>query len=111
MKEPYAEGLATHSDPESCGHAREDMSEALTGARTGWLSSRERYKVPGAEGVGLHRRQNQPSRQGEGRRTRRGRRPHACTETPCARTGRSRDCPRADGEWGRGEKSKDVMRR
>ena len=48
MKEPYAEGLATHSDPESCGRAREDVSEALTGARTGWLLSREdtSFRVP-----------------------------------------------------------------
>lgn len=29
MREPYAEGLATHGGPESCGRAREDAPEAF----------------------------------------------------------------------------------
>jgi hypothetical protein len=29
MKEPYGEGLATHTGPESCGAAREGGIEAL----------------------------------------------------------------------------------
>ncbi len=41
MKEPHVEGLATHDDPEACTAAREDGSEALTGARTGAVWSRE----------------------------------------------------------------------
>jgi hypothetical protein len=36
MKEPYIEGLAIHDDPESCVGVREDVGEALTGARAGW---------------------------------------------------------------------------
>lgn len=35
MKEPYGEGLAPHTDPESCTCGREVTGEALTGARTG----------------------------------------------------------------------------
>ena len=35
MKEPYSEGLASHTGPESCVGAREDTDEALTGVRTG----------------------------------------------------------------------------
>ena len=35
MKEPYIEGLATHADPESCVGVREEVGEALTGARAG----------------------------------------------------------------------------
>lgn len=35
MKEPYGEGLAPHTDPESCACGREAPGEALTGARTG----------------------------------------------------------------------------
>jgi hypothetical protein len=31
----YSEGLATHTDPESCVHDREVMGEALTGERIG----------------------------------------------------------------------------
>ena len=35
MKESYGEGVATHTDPESCAGGREAGGEALTGARTG----------------------------------------------------------------------------
>ncbi|ACV68358.1 RNA-directed DNA polymerase (Reverse transcriptase) [Desulfohalobium retbaense DSM 5692] len=35
MKEPYGEGLAPHTDPESCVDGRKVGGEALTGARTG----------------------------------------------------------------------------
>jgi len=35
MKEPYGEGLAPHTGPESCAGCRETVGEALTGARTG----------------------------------------------------------------------------
>ena len=31
MQESYSEGLAIHTDPESCGYVGNDMSEALTG--------------------------------------------------------------------------------
>ena len=41
MKDPYAEGLATHSGPESCGAAREVGGEALTGVCAGRVLSRE----------------------------------------------------------------------
>jgi hypothetical protein len=32
MKKPYGEGLASHTDPESCVVSREAGHEALTGA-------------------------------------------------------------------------------
>ncbi len=41
MKEPYGEGVATRSGPESCAAARKDSGEALTGVRLGWPLSRE----------------------------------------------------------------------
>jgi hypothetical protein len=41
MKEPYGEGLAIHSGPESCVVVRKDRGEALTGVRPGWVLSRE----------------------------------------------------------------------
>ena len=43
MKESDSEGAAIHTGPESCGAAREDGVEALTGVRTGWVLSRERF--------------------------------------------------------------------
>lgn len=33
MKEIYGEGLATHTDPESCAGSHQGTGEALTGAR------------------------------------------------------------------------------
>ena len=41
MREPYIEGIANHDDPESCAAARKGGREALTGARAGWVLSRE----------------------------------------------------------------------
>ncbi len=35
MKEPYGEGPASHTGPESCADAREGVGEALTGVHTG----------------------------------------------------------------------------
>ena len=59
MKESYGEGLATHTDPESCGAAREGGVEALTGARAGRVFSRERTFLRGADAV---RRSGRPHR-------------------------------------------------
>ena len=41
MKEPYGEGVASHTDPESCVVSREAGHEALTGAHVGGVLSRE----------------------------------------------------------------------
>ena len=41
MKESYVKGLAAHNGPESCGDARKDTAEALTGVRAGRIFSRE----------------------------------------------------------------------
>jgi hypothetical protein len=51
MKESYGEGLATHTGPESCGAVHKDGVEALIGARTGWVFSRERELLRGADAV------------------------------------------------------------
>ena len=40
MQESYSEGLAIHTGPESCGHLREGMPEALTGVHAGRVLSR-----------------------------------------------------------------------
>ena len=41
MKEPYGEGLTSHTDPESWGWVRKGAFQALTGARAGRTLSRE----------------------------------------------------------------------
>jgi hypothetical protein len=47
----HDEGVAIHIDPESCVAAREGISEALTGERTGQPLSRERPLFPRADVV------------------------------------------------------------
>jgi hypothetical protein len=52
MKEPYGEGVAIHSDPESCVVVHKGHCEALTGVRLGWVLSREiARKDRGADAV------------------------------------------------------------
>ena len=96
MKESCGEGLATHTDPESCVAFRKGWDEALTGAPAGWVSSREitRWKQSGVP---------TPYSQAEGETKRlvkarvgatpRGLRPHARSKTLCAGAGRSRARP------------------
>ena len=52
------EGLASHIGPESCGAAREDRDEALTGERAGRPLSRDSQLQRGADVVELHGRQH-----------------------------------------------------
>jgi ribosomal protein L39E len=40
MQEPYSEGVAIHTGPESCGHLRKDVPEALTVLHAGRVLSR-----------------------------------------------------------------------
>ena len=51
MKEPHVEGVATHSDPESCVTVREDGGEALTGARAGRVIEPRNQGNRGAQAV------------------------------------------------------------
>src|SRR3979490_1385350 len=58
VKVRYSEGVAIHTDPESCaGHCREAVREALTGGRTGEVLSGESNLVRGADAVVACRRQ------------------------------------------------------
>ncbi len=94
MKEPYGEGVATHSGPEPCVVVREGGGEASVGARAGRTLSREIMTNSGAPTL---------SEQAEGHtgriviarcsRAPRGPRPQARTETPCAGAGRSHEWP------------------
>ena len=110
MKESYVEGLATHSDPESCVTVREGSGEALTGARAGRVLSRERNCLRGADAVGEGGRPHPVRRYCETYRD------PARSETPCTYGNTSREnreipCPpAADGAAGRVGKSKDAPR-
>src|SRR5512138_3518273 len=75
MKESYGEGVATHTDPESCAGVREGAGEALTGARAGRVSSREihapsreRRPLRGADAVEVGGRRHLTRRNCEARR-------------------------------------------
>jgi RNA-directed DNA polymerase len=111
MKESDGEGLATHTDPESCGAAREDSVEALTGARAGRVFSRERTFLRGADAV------RRSGRLHSARRYRETRRDPARSETPCTYGNTSHEnrevpcSPAAIGAAGRVGKSKDGRRR
>lgn len=112
MQEPYGEGVASHTDPESCVSAREGRYEALTGAHAGWVLSREIRFDSGAP---------TPYLCAEGHTGRvakrdahwapRGHRPHARMETPHAEAGRSRIRPRRDGVEVRGVNPEGARRR
>src|SRR4030095_9163360 len=65
MKVSYSEGLATHTDSESCIFVRKGASEALTGVRAGQVLSREieppsrkRWLLRGVDAVELSGRQD-----------------------------------------------------
>jgi len=111
MKVSYGEGLATHIGPESCGVARKDDFEALTGGRAGRVLSRESNLLRSADAVGDVGR---PHRRRRYRETPLG---SARSETPCTYAGTllgNREIlgsPTADGAVGRVGKSKDVRRR
>lgn len=112
MKEPHMEGVATHHDPESCGGDREGAAEALS--RGTHRRGIELRKHPSTSALTLWT-------DGEGNTSRgaiasrsaalRSRRPTACVETPCARTGRSRGLPPDMEPVGRGEKARSRSHR
>jgi hypothetical protein len=93
MRTLYIEVLASHGGPESCAVVCEGGGEALAGVRAGSVLSRE------IRGFGVSTRLSDAEGNTVGRviasvrRTPRGRRPGACTESPGARTGRPDVCP------------------
>ena len=111
MREPYGEGLATHTGPESCGVLHEERVEALTGVRAGWVLSRERADLREADAVGRGGRQHRAHRYREMRTG------LARSEAPSMYgntllENREVQCPpAADGAAGRVGKSKDARRR
>src|SRR6516225_11031530 len=52
MKVSNVKGLANRDGPESCGGARKNAVEALTGESAGWVLSREMPRVRDADPVG-----------------------------------------------------------
>ena len=93
MRTPDIEGVAIHDGPESCVGAREGDGEALTGVRAGQPLSRE-ITVPGCRRRLTRRKATSSAALARAAWwTPRGLRTCACTESFCARTGRSRCLP------------------
>jgi hypothetical protein len=65
MKVSNVKGLANRDDPESCGGARKNAVEALTGESAGWVLSREKPLVRDADSVGVRGRPQSMFRIGE----------------------------------------------
>jgi hypothetical protein len=118
MKELYGEGLATHTDPESCAGSRKGTGEALTGAHAGRAIEPRKHQVLGADAVTASGRQHDlgqhceheidlaRSENSEGGRSD----GVACVES--MRENREVPCPpAADGAAGRDGKAKAVIRR
>jgi len=93
MEELHTEGLATRGDPESCVDDPRGRGEALTGARAGRAIEPRNQRVRGADAVQEVEGHTGGSAIASCRRTPRGQRTRACTEPPCARTGRARARP------------------
>jgi hypothetical protein len=110
MKESYECEVATHIGPESCGAARKDGVEALTGERAGRVFSRERHLLRDADAVRRSGRRHPVHRYREVQGS------PARSETPCTCVNASRgnreipDLPRAAMALGRIGKSKDARR-
>jgi hypothetical protein len=93
MREPCGEGLASHTDPESCVVSRKAGREALTGAHVDGALSREMTGNQDADLVYSWGRQHQWARYCEHPLDLRGQRPPICMEPSRARTGRPWQCP------------------
>jgi hypothetical protein len=65
MREPYVEGVAIHSGPESCVSVREGADEALTGVRAGQASEPRNGLVRGVDALGIGGRQHRLRRSRE----------------------------------------------
>src|ERR1022692_1629986 len=93
MKESYREGVANHPGPEPCEGSRKAALEALDRGICRLGIELRKRQTQGADGVRLSGRPQRDARQRECVAALRSRRPHACRETSCARTGRPRCRP------------------
>jgi hypothetical protein len=99
MREPYGEGLASHTGSESgAWNSRKAAREALTGAQAGRVLSREMYVNQSVDAVGSSGRQHRWMWECEHPSDSARSETPACLETPRARTGRPCQCPARSSE-------------
>jgi RNA-directed DNA polymerase len=110
MQESHGEGVAIHTGPESCVDTRKGGREALTGERTGRVSSRERATLRDADAFGASGRLHRARRNREARWSpARPQTPSMSGHTSCE-TRESPCLSAADGAAGRVGKSTDTRR-
>src|ERR1700680_4017601 len=95
----YDEGVAIHIGPEPCAGVHEDVGEASVGERAGQPLSHDRVAILGADAVQLAEGNTEGCVSASILTIRRGLRPLACTDAPCAGTGRSLVWPVAAPGW------------
>lgn len=112
MRVSHSQGLANQAGPKSCARQSNLPDEALTGERTGRVSSRERRKLRSADGVGNPGRQHSAYRYREiGAGSARSKTPHMSGNALHGNR-ESRGLPAAvEPAAGRGGKSEDTRRR
>jgi hypothetical protein len=104
MKESYREGVASHPGPEPCEGGCKAALEALDRGICRLGIELRNLAVREADGVRQYGRQQCGERQRERAAIPRSRRPQACREIPCARTGRPRRRPWVDRHGPEGER-------
>jgi len=65
MKELYGEGLATHTDPESCAGPHKGQAKRSTGAHAGRATEPRKQSLLGVDAVTRGGRQHVPVQDGE----------------------------------------------
>ena len=107
MQVLYGEGVAIHTGPEPCAVSREGLGWRRQGhVQAGHRAAKASY--PGCRQCYQTGRQHGPPRQREWRYDPAWSETPACTDTPCAGTGRSRRWPaveRTGGPCGEGHKA------
>src|ERR1700694_1114805 len=94
MKESHSEGVANHTDPESCGETWEGLAEALTGEGTGRVIE-PRNSTSGSRRSGSVRKAITGVPKTRGTRGPARSKTLARTDALCTGTGRSRVRPRS----------------
>jgi hypothetical protein len=92
---PHSEGVANHTDPESCAVSREGIGEALTGVHIGQPWSRERGNISGADAVLFAEGETEGRVNRERLDDPAWSKTLACVYASCAGTGRSHGRPTA----------------
>src|ERR1017187_7730430 len=98
MQESYREGIASRTGPEPCEGSREAALVALDRGicRLGIELRKRKSRMPMVSD--RQKATRQCTKNASARPILRSRRPHACRETPCARTERPCHCPSAAGQ-------------